>query len=469
MLKDLRRDPDLARNQLALASYVRRYGTPDNYGFDELGRPIESGPDRPKHPKFLSAYAQDKIELGDLIINAGLRFDRIDMSTWSLSDPTRPRRDDSTATIFDLTKTKPFSYLSPRLGFSFPVTDKTVFHIQYGKFVQAPGLDVAYRGIGRATFVLALGSTGVFADPIAYNLEPIRTTQYEVGFTQQFTDFAAFDVTVFYKDIQGQVQYDYVTTAPGTDPSRYPVYVNGDFTTTKGLELRLTLRRTRRLQAQLNYTFADARGTNSFPTSARGAILANDFKPTAVTPLVYDQAHRGSFNVDYRFAGGEGGTIFENLGLNLLFTFNSGHPYTKAKLLQTVTDPAFGTIASEGGGDQPLESINASTTPWNFNLNTRLDKTIRLFDFDVNLYVYVQNLLNTKNITNVYLATGNAFEDGFLIDPANESVIEFNGGSRYVDLYRLINIGNRRHHMLTNGEDLFGSPRQIRFGIRIER
>ena len=39
-----------------------------------------------------------------------------------------------------------FSYLSPRLGFAFPVTDQTVFHMQFGKFVQAPALDQTYRG-----------------------------------------------------------------------------------------------------------------------------------------------------------------------------------------------------------------------------------------------------------------------------------------------------------------------------------
>ena len=45
-------------------------------------------------------------------------------------------------------------------------------------------------------------------------------------------------------------------------------------------------------------------------------------------PLDYDQRHRGALNMDYRFADGDGGPVLENLGLNVLFTFNSGHRYT---------------------------------------------------------------------------------------------------------------------------------------------
>lgn len=468
LLASLRQDPDLSRDAQTLRAFMRSFATPDMYGFDEFGNPINSGPDGPKHPKFFSAYVQDKIEFEDVIIQAGLRFDHIDMDTWSLEDPSRPRPDESTYTILDLKKNKAYQYISPRLGFSYPVTDKTVFHVQYGKFIQAPGLDVAYRGVPRTAFVLLLGTRGVPTDPIAYGLEPTRTTQYEVGFTQQFTDFAAFDVTAFYKDIKGQLQYDLVQTAAGWTPSQYTTYINGDFATTKGLEFRLTLRRTNRVQAVLNYAFSDARGTNSFPTSARGAVLSNEGKPTMILPLSYDQTHRGSINVDYRFAAGDGGPILERLGVNLLFTFNSGHPFTKERLIGfTLGDPSLGTLIGEGDGNEPLESINASSTPWNFNLDLRLDKTIAIGGFDANLYVYVQNVLNTKNVTNVYLATGNAYDDGFLINPANESVLQ-HFGPRYVDLYRTVNLENRRHQVLLTGQDLFGSPRQIRFGARVE-
>lgn len=468
LLDYLRQRPDSLRDEQTLIATVRRMTTPDMYGFDELGRPIDDGPDGPRHPKFFSAYVQDKIEISDLIIQAGLRFDQIDMDSWSLENPQEPITKEATSTVLGLRRNKAFQYVSPRLGFSFPVSDKTVFHIQYGKFVQAPALDVAFRGIPRTSWVLNVGQLGNVADPIAFDLEPTRTTQYEIGFTQQFTDFAAFDFTAFYKDIQGQLQYGFVQTDAGWSPPRYPTYINGDFSTTKGAEFRLTLRRTQRLQAVINFTFSDARGTNSFPTSARGATVSADGKtPTVVLPLTYDQAQRGSVNIDYRFGSGEGGPILERLGLNLLFTFNSGHPYTRSKLIGNTASPDIGALSiAEVGISQPLEPLNASTTPWNFNLDLRVDKTITLSDLDLNLYVYVQNVLNTRSVSNVYFLTGNAFDDGFFSNPDSKPIVDYYG-QRYVDLYRVINLENRRHNMIANGFDLFGIPRQIRFGLRL--
>lgn len=469
LLQFLRANPDSARVEAAFARIVRRQTSPNIYGYDEFGRVLNNGGlDGPKKPTFVNAYVQDKIEFDDLVINAGLRYDRIDMDSWRFLDPSRPKRDDEAYTLKDIETMKAFQYLSPRLGFSFPVTDRTVFHLQYGKFVQAPSLDVAYRGVPAAVQQIIGGF--FFGNPIAYGLEPTRTTQYEIGFTHQFTDFAAFDITGFYKDIKGQVQYDFVQTVAGYDPSIYYIYTNGDFATTKGLEFRLTLRRVSRVQGFLNYTLSDARGTNSFPNSAGGALNVIGIRPTTISPLAYDQTHRGSINVDYRFGKDDGGPILERLGANVLFTFTSGHRYTKA----TVTglgqqDASLGGILNDTDPRQrnPREPINSSTTPFAFELALRVDKTVSIANVDLNFYVYIQNLLNTKNVTNVYYATGNAFDDGFLTNPENQSIIR-NLGSRYVDLYRVINLENRQHNTRLNGFDLFGTPRQIRLGLRLE-
>ena len=44
--------------------------------------------------------------------------------------------------------------------------------------------------------------------PVGYDVRPTRTTQYEIGFTQQMGDFASFDITAYYKDIKDQVVYE---------------------------------------------------------------------------------------------------------------------------------------------------------------------------------------------------------------------------------------------------------------------
>jgi hypothetical protein len=117
----------------------------------------------------------------------------------------------------------------------------------------------------------------------------------------------------------------------------------------------------------------------------------------------------------------------------------------------------------------PLEPINSSTTPGVATLDLRLDKTFIISSYVLNIYVKVLNVLNTKNVIDVYLRTGNAFDDGYLTNPElSEQNIEANGGQRYVELYRAINLENRQHQWQRNGNDLFGSPRQIRLGARFE-
>jgi hypothetical protein len=76
LLNDLRNNPDIARNPSVMNVYMsanqfRLFG---NYGFDFYGREIDNEFGEqfaPKHPVFTSAYVQDKIEIKDIIINAG--------------------------------------------------------------------------------------------------------------------------------------------------------------------------------------------------------------------------------------------------------------------------------------------------------------------------------------------------------------------------------------------------------------
>jgi hypothetical protein len=471
-LTTIRQNPDLAATKEGMAELIstRLFRNYDNYGFDIFGNETDEGEFAPKHPVFASGYLEDRIEVSDLIINAGLRYDFIDMDSWAWANPLKPVID-SANTIPDssLASGDTYSYISPRLGFSFPVTDRTVFHLQYGKFVQSPSLDIAYRGVYQ--IAQQLTASNLFTNPISYNPAPIRTTQYEIGFSQQITDFAAFDLTAFYKDIKGQLQYSIFYTASGYSPSNYQVFVNQDFATTKGLEFALHLRRIERLRAEVTYTYSDAAGTNSFTNSSIGSQQVNKESPTILLPLAYNQAHRGSIFLDYRFGKDDGGPILQQLGANLLLSFNSGHPFTYASYT------GLGQASAWTGGivpvfdtrtRRPIGLPNSSVTPWNYNLDLRIDKTVSIYNLDVNIYAYVQNLLNTKNVINVYERTGNAYSDGFLNTTDGQQII---AGERYTqrfaDLYQALNYDNREAALQTYGLDLFGVPRQLRIGVLI--
>ena len=447
----------------------------NNFGYDEWGNKIDSGFDGPKQPVFFAAYAQDKIEYKDLIINAGLRFDYFDSKDRKLKNPADPVIDQESSIVApdEWVEKDPFLYISPRLGISFPVSEKTVFYTQYGKFVQMPEFNDFYnsskeygRQIGGGYFYLA---------PLGFNMEPIRTTSYEIGFRQQVSDYAAFDITGFYKNVKGQVQVDRVVPEAGATIQSYNYLTNGDFATTKGLEFKLTLRRINRLQAMLNYTYTDAEGTGSGETSYFSPVDQVSQRPTRLNPLDYNQTHRGSVNLDYRFGKDDGGPVLEQFGVNMIYNFNSGHPYTLVSATPGQSDQTNVGVdyMHDTRSRKALEAVNASTTPWYHEVDLRVDKSFNITDkLIATIYVRVNNLFNTKNVINVYEATGSAQNDGFLDGTISESVRDsyVNAyGKDYVTFYKKINLENGQAYWDSDdaNRQLYSHPRQMFLGLKI--
>ena len=92
---------------------------------------------------------------------------------------------------------------SPRIGLGFPVTESTVFHAQYGKFVQIPALEDLLVGPYDLYDFITMAPQYVQTGTITSE----ETTQYEIGFRQAFSNAAALNITAFYKNIKGLVLY----------------------------------------------------------------------------------------------------------------------------------------------------------------------------------------------------------------------------------------------------------------------
>ena len=455
-------NPDPALQELALMK--QGVGT-DSYGYDVYGNPIESDVIKngslwylgPRKPVFAAAYVQDKIELSDIILNLGLRYDYINPDSKDVANPSNLLFDNNDLLLASqIVPTEKTSQLSPRIGFSFPVTDRTVFHAQFGKFVQQTELRDSYVSASQMAGIIKGGFfvTGTWG----WGLKPTRTTQYETGFSQQVSDFASFDVTAFYKDIQDQVTWVNVAPAPGSQGQNYGALVNADFATSKGVELKFTLRRVNRIAAQVNYSFQDVRATGSNTASTAGLWAAGSIvsTPHYTFPADFNQSNRGSVLFDYRFAKGDGGPILQQLGMNLLLSFNSGHNFTRLQEQQRIsgggqpTDPRFRI---------PVEPIGSSTTPWFFQLDGRIDKSVSVGPMDLDIYVYVINLLGTDNPVNAFARTGDPRDDGWFStgDGHNDAV---QNGPQYVAFYNAVALGRNSGN--------FGPPRQIRFGVKLD-
>jgi hypothetical protein len=439
----------------------------NTYGYDFLGKKLDSGFNGARHPLFGAFYVQDKLEFKDLIINAGLRLDYFDSDDYELANPANFTVVDGQ--IADWIAKDPFMQISPRLGISFPISDKTVFYTQYGKFVQTTQLNDIYYNSTQFARQMVRGGY-YYLQPAGFDADPMRTTQYEIGFRQQIGENAAIDIAGFYKNIIGQTQVQKVPAEAGAQNTTYYTIGNGDFATTRGIEIRLTLRRIERLQAQLNYTLSSAEGTGSNETAYYSANYNGTAMPTITSPLDFNQTHRGSLLLDYRFGPNDGGPVLQNLGANMIFSFSSGHAFTF-----TYAQPGGQADPYTAGTDymqdtrsrEAMEPMGASTTPWNYNIDLRLDKSFNIYDkLMATVYVRVNNLLNTKNVINVFPTTGTATDDGYISDPTRYATNVQAYGQQYLDLYRAVNIENGQAYLSQAGVELYGPPRQIWFGIK---
>jgi outer membrane receptor protein involved in Fe transport len=459
---------------------IGKAGSINNYGYDVDGNSVDSGPDAPYHPTFASAYFQNKFEYKDIILNFGLRYEYFNSNSKTFRDPLQPLEDfDVNNDIIDpttLVDAPAYSFVLPRVSFSMPVTVTTVFYAQYGKYVQLPSLNNLYVGQVALSRTVSPSSRGnAYLTPVGYLMTPERTTSYEMGIRQMLSDNFALTLSGFYKDTRDQLEIRNVVDAQGV--ALYRAYTNNDFGTIKGLELTLELRRTNRFSAKVNYTLSDARGTGSSPNSGSGIVEQGIGRQiNFINPLAFNQTHNGTVLLDYRWPVNEGGPILSGFGGNILFTFNSGHPYTQIKGLSSIGQASAWNVGVYPTTDPrysyPIEAINSSTTPFVLNVDLNLSKLIQIGKLNLEVFVNVTNLLNTKQIFNVYPTTGNPGDDGWLTNPLAAGYLAI---PQYAEFYKAINLDNRyswqslvagRGQLL--GGDIYGIPRQIRIGARIE-
>ncbi len=363
---------------------------------------------------------------------------------------------------------KPQINVMPRIAFSFPISDVANFFAHYDVLTQRP--TTGNRLDPKDYLFMTNNQGGVLNNP---DLKPEKTIDYELGYSQVLSakKNAALKLTAFYREMRNMIQ---ITRVNQAYPISYLTYGNIDFGTVKGFSVEYDLRRSGGVYINANYTlqFADGSGSNA----SGGYNLANSSQPNlrVTLPLDFDQRHTFTTNFDYRFGDGndyKGPTrknkkgevkqILRNIGANMVFRLGSGTPYTR----QAQATPA---VASGVAANSSIAgSLNGSYLPWQFRADLRVDKDIKLSwgkkgtddekEADLNIYLQVLNLFNTKNIVGVYSYTGSPTDDGYLTSPLYQNQINSNlNVASYKDLYNtaLNNPGN------------FSRPRVIRVGVQ---
>ncbi len=336
------------------------------------------------HPYQLGAYAQDKIELDYLVVNVGLRFDLFQ------PDARRLVNADSVAALDQLqppypdefsVKAKTKSQFSPRMGISYPITDRGALHFSYGHFFQIPAFEFLYKN---PNFRIPL--TGSFPEFVGNtlgnaDLEPQRTTMYEIGLQQELAPNLGVTLTGYYKDIRNLLGIEIHIK---NDFKKFGMYVNRDYGSVRGFTVALDRRLTNGFGATLDYTFQVARGDASDPNDDFNKAQSNPrIDPNKqFVPLSWDRRH--SLNVTVTV-----GTPNDIIG-SLIGRLGSGLPYTPS--LQ----------------NQRTGLENSDNRPTYYNVDLYLTKYLRLSDLELSLFLKVYNLFDTANEINVYGDTGRA-------------------------------------------------------------
>jgi len=404
--------PALSREQ----RYADRH--PNRWGYDLFGNEIGSSDSLgAETPMLAYGYIQDRFELEDIVLNLGIRFDYWASRSKVLKDPTLPYAGGSNPNDFDegdFNTKDPEFYISPRIGLGFPVTASTVFHAQYGRFIQEPRLLDAFL------FQSQLYSI-TFDNNFPFNNGEItseKTTQYEIGLRQVLgNNAAALNITGFYKNTEGLSNLEAYYFYREEGGERLIIFgpTNADFGTVKGLAFTVDVPKLSYFSLSVNYTFSLAEGTGSSVNSSYTAAFRNDAgeTPKVIAPLDYDQRHTGVINLNFFVPSGELG-ILELTGLNLLFSFNSGRPYTPlAEQDLTVNYTNFGNATGY---------VNSAYGPGSFRIDMKLEKSFKFGSALITPYLWVENLLDADNVVAVWRSTGSATTTGFL-ESGNSKVL----------------------------------------------
>jgi hypothetical protein len=403
------------------------------------------------HPIVGAAYFQDTIDYHGLIVNAGLRGDfwapghevedvlaHQDQYLFIYPDMVQEFEDNTFGALGRRWKAR----LSPRLGLSFPVTERDKFFFNYGHFSQWPRFAYVYPQL-RAETAVEVQQLG---NP---NLDPKVTVEYETGIQHAFGGLWSMGVTFFNRDIYDyakSVQMEQVNIGPEETPDPNdtetitisPVrYFNGDSARSLGVELSLVKRTTRWLSGSANLELQSSTGTNSRADEAYlQAIYDEAYQPTASiggltrTPLLWDRPWSISVNLD--FSVGERPrpqlglpypwlssrfpfltlrdlpltTLPSNWSLNVLFQAEAGQRYTP--------------LIYEGGGRSIRGDINSGVGPTQNTLNLRLNKYWSVGGgMRLTLFLEGRNILNHTNYRRVNPYTGEGYQVGNY-DPAWE-------------------------------------------------
>jgi len=405
------------------------------------------------HPVQYGAFAADRLDLGDVVIEVGARWDYYNSKTLFATTPGRIFTNDASvcangiSTAKDPTacpagaphytawspnaSTNQAAYdsslarvmtpsvghhtISPRLRVSFPITEKTDFRLSYAHQVQTPEFTTLLTGINND---LSFTNTNdVFGRDLGFG----KTILFEFGVRHAFSSDVVLDISAYNKDKVSDFAarvLPFVDPHSPTDTLNVDVLTNRDFGNARGVDTKFDWRLASYFSISAAYTFQVSKNTGSDPFSYLNTFarqvsgLSGDrtAPPEAAQPTNDNRTHNLvgavalSFPNDYR-KGSTVGSVLRDVSLFATLRVQSGLAFTRLVNNgdgQTAPRLNFGL----GGRTATGETLNDVTMPWTKYLDMRLTKGLRFGRADITAFADVRNLFNWKNIIGLFAETG---------------------------------------------------------------
>ena len=320
------------------------------------------------YPHSGSGYLQGSYRFsGGVITTAGVRADMFNANTSILNTPTGE---------YERVETK--WHISPRVGFSVPFSENSVFFSTYGHHFQLPSMKCLYL---ETSFNLAEDRI-IAGNP---DLNPEMTQIFEVGIRHFLDRFTEFSLAAYYKDITGLIN-----TADHSEGTYY-VFANDDsHGMVRGIEATLNRRAGSHISGQLSYALSVAKGKYSsmlarYNYSQMGVVFISNED----NYLDWDQTHTVSASVEVRSFESEGPEVggihfLENTRLGISWQYGSGMPYTLPPV------------------EEELVETNTERYPCAMQTDITLSRVFSAGAVELNLVLGAFNLFNRKNVVHIY-------------------------------------------------------------------
>jgi hypothetical protein len=506
--------------QLGRFNRLRGGGEYLNINVSNTNIPLFTGATLPEtaNPIRAGAFVEDRIDVGDLVLDFGIRWDYLDPR---VEYPRTPgfvfnvpenlqagfvRLNDSTARAaggpafvpkfgddpcgnlvpdnecqsnFIQGETK--SEFSPRLGVSFPVTPTSTFRLSAGKFVQTPsfftGSVATQIGLLRNTNNDLRSGLSNTNTTFARDVQMPSTTLYEFGYRQLIGSSFVIDLSAFNRKQNNNLTFRKLSFDDPTNPGQ-PFFINvatnSDFTETNGFEVKLDWAAGSLFQTSVAYTFLDAVGTGSDPFTFTALVLRGvsnlatitgepEKPPEVLLPLESSRKHNIAITGGLTFPrdygqGSVGGAILRNTGLWFVFATQSGLPYTK------LLNQGLGQIGppSRAGLNGVLDgSISALQTGWTTTFDLSGSKGFYLGGLNVEAFFDWFNPLNIATTNIAFLETGNEvnelYRTTFLANTLQDATLDGDTQVRTFDIATESPDNDFNKFMLMRTEQRFGN------------